>query len=81
MKDDNDPYDDTRYGHGTGEARDSVSQTNNGMGSAGGCPKCRFIPRASATASSPTSNDFGQAVIYAADNGARSCSARSAPST
>ena len=44
MKDDNDPYDDTRYGHGTGEARASVAATNNMKGGAGVCPLCRFIP-------------------------------------
>ena len=46
MKDDNDPYDDTRYGHGTGEARDSTAATNNMIGDAGVCPNCRFMPHA-----------------------------------
>ncbi|MEZ4314733.1 MAG: S8 family serine peptidase, partial [Polyangiaceae bacterium] len=39
MKNDNDPYDDTRYGHGTGEANDSTAAANNGAGNAGVCPK------------------------------------------
>ncbi len=31
-KNDNNPYDDTRYGHGPGEARDSTAEGNNAMG-------------------------------------------------
>lgn len=41
---DNDPYDDTRYGHGTGEAKDSAAEGNNGYGDIGVCPGCRHIP-------------------------------------
>ena len=72
MKDDNDPYDDTRYGHGTGEAHDSSSAANNMMGDAGVVPDVplRRDPRA-ATASSPTSSNFAKAVVYATDNGAK----------
>ena len=32
---DNDPFDDTDYGHGTGEARDSMGTGNNGVGQCG----------------------------------------------
>ncbi|MCK6591036.1 MAG: S8 family serine peptidase, partial [Polyangiaceae bacterium] len=71
MKNDNDPYDDTRYGHGTGEARDSVSQANNGMGDAGGCPNCRFIPMRVGDSFITDVNMFAKAVVYAADNGAK----------
>src|SRR6185436_4141212 len=35
MKDDNDPFDDTRYGHGTGEANDSTAAANNALSDAG----------------------------------------------
>lgn len=71
FKDDNDPYDDTRYGHGTGEARDSVSQADNGIGSAGACPRCRFIPMRVGDSFITDVTDFAQAVAYATDNGAR----------
>jgi hypothetical protein len=67
MKDDNDPYDDTRYGHGTGEARDSMSRANNGIGSAGGCNQCRFLPMRVGDSFITDVNDFGQAVLYATD--------------
>jgi hypothetical protein len=70
MKDDNDPYDDTRYGHGTGEANDSCAATNNGMADAGVCPLCRFIPLRVGDSFIADVNDYAQAVIYAADNGA-----------
>lgn len=71
FKDDNDPYDDTRYGHGTGEARDSVSQADNGVGTAGACPLCRFIPMRVGDSFITDVSDFAQAVAYATDNGAR----------
>ena len=70
MKNDNDPYDDTRYGHGTGEAIDSVAQTNNGIGAAGVCPKCRFVPLRVGDSFIANAQKFAQAVLYATDNGA-----------
>jgi MYXO-CTERM domain-containing protein len=71
FKDDNDPYDDTRYGHGTGEAGDSTAETNNGIGDAGICPKCRFVALRAGDSFITDSNDFAQAVIYATDNGVK----------
>ncbi len=71
MKDDNDPYDDTHYGHGTGEANDSTAEGNNGMGGIGGCHKCRFIAMRVGDSFIADANAFGQAVVYATDNGAR----------
>jgi len=71
FKDDNDAYDDTRYGHGTGEAKDSAAATNNGMGGAGICPQCRFVPLRVGDSFIADVNDFAQAVIYAADNDAK----------
>ncbi len=68
-RNDNDPYDDTRYGHGTGEASDSSSEGNNGMDSIGTCPKCMFVPLRVGDSFVADANDFGQAAIYAADNG------------
>src|SRR5262245_33165638 len=70
MKNDNDPYDDTRYGHGSGEARDSSAQTNNGAGGAGVSPLCRFIPTRVGDSFITDVNGFAKAVVYATDNGA-----------
>lgn len=70
LKNDNDPYDDTRYGHGTGEARDSTAAGNNGMGDIGVCPLCRFVPLRVGDSFIADAQDFAKAVVYAADNGA-----------
>jgi hypothetical protein len=71
FKHDNNPYDDTRYGHGTGEARDSSGEGNNGKGSIGVCPLCRFIPLRVADSYVADSNAYGKAVIYGVDNGVK----------
>ena len=71
FKNDNDPYDDTRYGHGTGEARDSSAEANNGEGEPGVCPGCRFIPLRVGNSFIADSNDFAKAVIYGADQGVK----------
>jgi MYXO-CTERM domain-containing protein len=71
MKDDNNPYDDTRYGHGTGEAEDSTAAANNGIGGAGVCPRCRFIPTRAGDSFITDVTDFGKAIAYGVDNGAR----------
>ncbi len=69
MKNDNDPYDDTRYGHGTGEANDSSGGANDGIGAAGVCPKCRFQMLRVGDSFIADANEFAKAVVYAADNG------------
>ena len=69
FKDDNDPYDDTRYGHGTGEANDSTGAGNNGIGGIGACPLCRFVPLRAGDSFIVDIQDYAQAVTYAADNG------------
>ncbi len=53
LDDDNDPYDDVQYGHGTGESRDSTAEADNGESSAA----ARTAPSSTcawATRSSPT---------------------------
>ncbi len=71
FKDDNDPYDDTRYGHGTGEARDSSGEGNNGIGDIGVCPGCTFVPMRVGDSFITDVNDFGQAAAYATDLGCK----------
>lgn len=66
-RNDNDAYDDTRYGHGTGEANDSVAEGNNMQDSIGTCPKCTFIPMRVGESFITDVNEFGKAVIYASD--------------
>ncbi len=70
-RNDNNPYDDTRYGHGTGEANDSAGEGNNMMDGIGTCPKCTFIPLRVGNSFITDVNNFGMAVVYATDNGAK----------
>jgi hypothetical protein len=68
--DDNDAYDDTRFGHGNGEARDSVAEGNNGQGDIGVCPNCTALMVRVGDSFVCDSNDFGQGVVFAVDSGA-----------
>jgi uncharacterized repeat protein (TIGR01451 family) len=67
LDDDNDPYDDVQYDHGTGQAKGSSSEADNG-GQVGTCPNCTFIPMRVGDSFVADSNNFAQAVIYAVDN-------------
>ncbi len=42
LDDDNDPFDDVQYGHGTGEAEGSNAEADNGR-NVGSCPNCTVI--------------------------------------
>ena len=64
----NDPFDDVQYGHGTGEARDSNAEANNG-GDLGTCPNCTVVPLRVGESFVADANRFAQAVLYATDNG------------
>ncbi len=69
VDDNNDPFDDVQYGHGTGEARDSNAEANNG-GDLGTCPNCMVVPLRVGESFVADANRFAQAVLYATDNGA-----------
>ncbi len=69
MWNDNDPYDDTRDGHGTGEGRDSTAAADNG-GDAGVCPNCRLLSLRVGDSFVADVNNFANAVSYAVDMGA-----------
>jgi len=69
VDDDNDPYDDVQYGHGTGEARDSTAEANNGNGTElGTCPNCMGVYLRVGDSFIADVNRFGAAVTYATDN-------------
>jgi hypothetical protein len=68
VDDDNDPFDDVQYGHGTGEARDSSSEGNNGD-QLGSCPNCTVLPLRVGESFIADVNRFAAAVLYATDNG------------
>lgn len=66
---DNDPFDEFQYGHGSGEARDSNAEPNNG-GDAGTCPNCRILVLRVGDSFIADVNAFAQAVLFATDTGA-----------
>ncbi len=68
LDDNNDPFDDVQYGHGTGEARDSNAEANNG-GDLGTCPNCMVVPLRVGESFIADANRFAQAALYATDNG------------
>ncbi|MEA2272995.1 MAG: hypothetical protein QOI98_1703, partial [Solirubrobacteraceae bacterium] len=67
LDNDNDPYDDVQYGHGTGEARDSNAEADNG-GDLGTCPNCMVVPLRVGDSFVADINNFAQAALYATDN-------------
>jgi len=67
LDDDNDPYDDVQYGHGTGEARDSGAEAGNG-GELGTCPNCMQVHLRVGTSFIADVNRFALATTYAVDN-------------
>jgi hypothetical protein len=69
VDDNNDPYDDVQYGHGTGEARDSNGEANTNQ-DLGTCPNCMVLPLRVGESFIADVNRFAQAVLYATDTGA-----------
>ncbi|WP_437730998.1 S8 family serine peptidase [Sorangium sp. So ce1335] len=67
FKNDNDPFDDTRNGHGTEGAKTAAAQTNNQLGGAGVCPRCRIIPLRVGDSHVADAQDLAKALLYAAD--------------
>ncbi len=70
LDNDNDPFDDVQYGHGTGEAQDSTAEADNGQDDAGSCPNCVVMPLRVGDSFIADVNRFAQAALYATDNGA-----------
>ncbi len=65
----NDPYDEVQYGHGTGEDEDSTAEANNSAGDTGTCPNCEVLPLRVGESFVAEANRFGEATIYATDRG------------
>ncbi len=70
FEDDNDPLDEVRYGHGTGESTDSGAEANNGVGGVGTCPNCMLLEIRVGDSFVAEVNAFAQAVVFAVDSGA-----------
>ena len=67
---DNNPADRVRFGHGTGEAKDSAGGLNNLTGGAGACGNCSVIFARVNDSFVVDANSFAAAVHYATDMGA-----------
>ncbi len=65
---DNDPYDDTDFGHGTGEAEWSSEEGGDG-GEIGACPNCMVMHLRVGDTFVADAAAFASAVLYATDNG------------
>jgi len=57
--------------HGTGEARWSTAEGNDGRGDIGQCPGCRVLMLRAADSFVGDAQDYAQSVIFAVDSGAR----------
>jgi hypothetical protein len=66
---DNDPFDEVQYGHGTGEAKDSAAEANNG-GAVATCPNCMTLPVRVGDSFVADVNSFAQGVVFSVDSGA-----------
>ncbi|RPI24354.1 MAG: hypothetical protein EHM61_17375, partial [Acidobacteria bacterium] len=67
FENDNDPEDDVRFGHGTGQASDAAAEANNGSGFPGVAPSIMFVPLRVGDSFIAVDTDFAQAVVYAVD--------------
>jgi hypothetical protein len=75
LDNDNDPYDDVHYGHGTGESLDAAAEADNRDAGGNGhsvamCPNCQVMYLRVGDSFVADVNNFAQASIYATDNGA-----------
>lgn len=69
FENDNDPFDENQYGHGTGESKDSTGEANNAPGGYGTAPNCMVMHMRVGDSFIADINDFAEAVVYATDNG------------
>jgi len=67
---DNDPFDETDFGHGTGIASTAAAETNNEIGDAGVCPSCRVLPVRVGDSFVVDANRFARGVTFAVQAGA-----------
>ncbi|MGI8920507.1 MAG: S8 family serine peptidase [Solirubrobacteraceae bacterium] len=68
VDDNNNPYDDVHYGHGTGEAQDSNGEANTNQ-ELGTCPNCMVLPLRVGESFIADANRFAAAVLYGVDRG------------
>jgi hypothetical protein len=67
---DNDPSDDTDFGHGTGEANDSGAEAHDGSGAPGYCPRCLILNVRVGDSFVVDVNQFADGVVFVVESGA-----------
>jgi MYXO-CTERM domain-containing protein len=67
---DNDPSDDTDFGHGTGEANDSGAEIHDGGGRPSVCPRCMILNTRVGDSFIVDVNQFADGTIFAVESGA-----------
>jgi MYXO-CTERM domain-containing protein len=67
---DNDPSDDSDYGHGTGEANDAGAEAHDDDGTPGVCPRCSILNVRVGDSFVVDVNQFADAVVFVVDSGA-----------
>jgi Subtilase family len=70
LDNDNNPYDDVHYDHGTGEAEDSNGAADTLNQEVGTCPSCMVMPIRVGESFIAQSDAFAQGVMFAVDSGA-----------
>jgi hypothetical protein len=70
FEDDNNPYDQTRFGHGNAQIHHATAEGDNGRDRIGVCPMCMAMPLRVGDSFVTDSNHFAEALVYAVDNGA-----------
>ncbi|MDA8183563.1 MAG: S8 family serine peptidase [Actinomycetota bacterium] len=70
VNNDNNPYDNVHYDHGTGEAKDSTGAANTLAHEVGACPDCMVLPVRVGDSFIASANAFAQGVLFAVDSGA-----------
>jgi hypothetical protein len=69
FEDDNDPFDDVAYRHGTGEGEDMVGEADDLFGFPGVAPSAMFVPVRVGDSFVALDSDFVQGVVYSVTRG------------
>lgn len=70
INNDNNPYDDVHYDHGTDEAQWSGGSANSASQDVGACPNCMILPIRVGDSFITSGNQFAEGVLFAVDSGA-----------
>jgi hypothetical protein len=69
FEDDNDPFDNVKFNHGTGRSQEAAAEGDNGLKGIGVAPDATLLEVRIGDSFIVDVNDFAQGLIYAADSG------------